>query len=157
MVFRGVQNLPLFAAHSQGFFADLGLEIDQRVATSSRELRSIAAGRYHIVHVSVDNAVAMAEIEGLEIAVVIGGDNGWNDLFVQPEITSYRDMRGRTFVVDATDTAFALQLYQMLKLNGVDPSEINVRPIGATRSRLQALISDKSVAGYKCLICPFRC
>ena len=147
MVFQGVQNLPLFAAQEKGFFAKRGLDVDQRIAPSSQELRDgLAQGRYQIVHTSVDNAVAMAEQAKVDIVVVCGGDNGWNDLFVQPEIKSYADLRGKTVVVDAPDTAFAFQLYQMLKLNGVPKSEITVKPVGATRFRLQAITTDKSVA-----------
>jgi ABC-type nitrate/sulfonate/bicarbonate transport system substrate-binding protein len=147
MVFQGVQNLPLFAAQQRGFFAKRGLLIDQRIAPSSQELRDgLAQGRYQIVHTSVDNAIAMAEHAKVDIVVVLGGDNGWNDLFVQPEIKSYGDLRGKTVVVDAPDTAFAFQLYQMLKLNGVGQNEITVKPVGATRFRLQAITTDKSVA-----------
>ncbi len=147
MVFQGVQNLPLFAAQQKGFFAKRGLVIDQRIAPSSQELRDgLAQGRYQIVHTSVDNAVAMAEHAKVDIVVVLGGDNGWNDLFVQPEIKGYGDLRGKTVVVDAPDTAFAFQLYQMLKLNGVGQNEITVKPVGATRFRLQAITTDKSVA-----------
>ena len=147
MVFQGVQNLPLFAAQQKGFFAKRGLAVDLRIAPNSQELRDgLAQGRHQIVHTSVDNAIAMAEQAKVDIVVVLGGDNGWNDLFVQPEIKAYGDLRGKTVVVDAPDTAFAFQLYQMLKLNGVGQSEITVKPVGATRFRLQAITTDKSVA-----------
>src|SRR6266481_5054121 len=145
MVFQGVQNLPLFAAQQKGFFAKRGLSVDQRIAPSSQELRDgLAQGRYQIVHTSVDNAIAMAEQAKVDIVVVLGGDNGWNDLFVQPDIRTYGDLRGKTVVVDAPDTAFAFQLYQMLKLHGVGQNEITVKPVGATRFRLQAMTTDKN-------------
>ena len=100
MVFQGVQNLPLYAAQQKGFFAKRGLVVDQRIAPGSQELRDgLAQGRYQIVHTSVDNAVAMAGHAGVDIVVVLGGDNGWNDLFVQPEIKSYADLRGKTVVL----------------------------------------------------------
>jgi ABC-type nitrate/sulfonate/bicarbonate transport system substrate-binding protein len=147
MVFQGVQNLPLFAAQQKGFFARRGLAVDQKIAPGSQELRDgLAQGRYQIVHTAVDNAIAMAEQAKVDIVVILGGDNGWNDLFVQPEIKSYADLRGKTVVVDAPDTAFAFQLYKMLKMNGVAQSEITVKPVGATRFRLQAITTDKGVA-----------
>jgi ABC-type nitrate/sulfonate/bicarbonate transport system substrate-binding protein len=147
MVFQGVQNLPLFAAQQKGFFAKRGLAVDQKIAPGSQELRDgLAQGRYQIVHTAVDNAIAMAEQAKVDIVVILGGDNGWNDLFVQPEIKSYADLRGKTVVVDAPDTAFAFQLYKMLKMNGVAQSEITVKPVGATRFRLQAITTDKGVA-----------
>src|SRR5258708_39560102 len=110
MVFQGVQNLPLFAAQQKGFFAKHGLAVDQRIAPSSQELRDgLAQGRYQIVHTSVDNAIAMAEQAKVDIVVVMGGDNGWNDLFVRPDIRSDGELRGKTAAVDAPGTAFAFK------------------------------------------------
>ncbi len=87
MVFQGVQNLPLFAAQTQGFFAKRGLEVDIKIAPTSDEMRNgLAEGRYQIVHGAIDNAVAMAEVAKADIAVVCGGDNSWIELIVQPEI-----------------------------------------------------------------------
>ena len=75
----GVQNLPLFAAQAKGFFAKRGLEVDMKIAPNSDEMRNgLAEGRYQIVHRRVDNAVAMAEVAKVDIAVVFGGDNSWN-------------------------------------------------------------------------------
>src|SRR4051794_28690527 len=76
MVFQGVQNWPLFAAAQKGFFAKQNLTINQKIAPNSQELRDgLKDGRYQIVPTSVDNAVAMAEQAGIDIAVVLGGDN----------------------------------------------------------------------------------
>jgi ABC-type nitrate/sulfonate/bicarbonate transport system substrate-binding protein len=148
MVFQGIQNLPLYAAQQKGFFAKRGIAVDQRIAANSKELRDgLAQGRYQIVHTAVDNAIAMAEQAKVDVVVVLGGDNGWNDLIAQPDIKAYGDFRGKTVVVDAPDTAFAFQLYKMLKLNGVGQNEYTVKPVGATRFRLQAMTTDKSIAG----------
>ena len=77
MVFQGVQNLPLLAAQQKGFFAKRGIAVDMRIAPGSQELRDgLAQGRYHIVHTSVDNAIAMAEQAKIDIVVVLGGYNG---------------------------------------------------------------------------------
>ena len=90
MVFQGVQNLPLFAAQTRGFFAKRGLEVEIKIAPTSDEMRNgLAEGRYQIVHGAIDNAVAMAEVAKADIAVVCGGDS-WNELIVQPEIGAHR-------------------------------------------------------------------
>ena len=147
MVFQGAQNLPLFAAEHTGAFARNNLAVERKIAPNSQELRDgLAAGRYQIVHTSVDNAVAMAEQAKVDIVVVMGGDNGWNDLFVQPGIGSYADIKGKTVIVDAPDTAFAFQLYHMLKMHWVARSEVTVKPVGATRLRLEAMTSDRTIA-----------
>jgi ABC-type nitrate/sulfonate/bicarbonate transport system substrate-binding protein len=40
VVFQGMQNLPLFAAQSNGLFAKRGLAIDIQIAPSSEEMRA---------------------------------------------------------------------------------------------------------------------
>ena len=58
MVFQGMQNLPLFAAQSKGFFARNGLAVDMKIAPSSDELRNgLAEGRWQIVHGAIDNSL----------------------------------------------------------------------------------------------------
>jgi ABC-type nitrate/sulfonate/bicarbonate transport system substrate-binding protein len=147
MVFQGVQNLPLVAAQAKGFFAKRGLSVEVKIAPNSDELRDgLAQGRYQIVHTAVDNAVAMVELAKVDVAVLMGGDNGWNNLYVQPEIRSYDDLRGKTVIVDAPNTAFALMVYKMLQLNGLRRSDYVVKPIGATPLRLQAMLKDNSYA-----------
>jgi ABC-type nitrate/sulfonate/bicarbonate transport system substrate-binding protein len=147
MVFRGVQNLPLYAAQSNGFFAKRDLAIDLKFAPNSQELRDgLADGRFQIVHTAVDNAVAMAEQAKVDVVVFLGGDSGWNDLVVQPEIKSYADLRGKTVIVDAVDTAFAFQAYQMLKLNGIPSGAYEIKAVGATPLRLEGMKTNKSYA-----------
>jgi ABC-type nitrate/sulfonate/bicarbonate transport system substrate-binding protein len=87
MVFPGMHNLPLLATQAKGFFARHGLQVDIKFAPSGAELRNgLAAGRYQIVHGAIDQATAMAEVAKADLAVIMGGDNGFNSLFVQPEI-----------------------------------------------------------------------
>src|SRR4051812_30388802 len=108
MVFQGMQNLPLFAAQSQGLFAKRGLAVDLKIAPNSDEARDgLAANRHQIVHAGVDNAVAMAEVAKIDVAIVMGGDNGFNRLIVQPDVKNYADLYAKTVIVDAVDTAYA--------------------------------------------------
>jgi ABC-type nitrate/sulfonate/bicarbonate transport system substrate-binding protein len=147
MVFQGMQNLPQLAAKSQGFFAKRGLDVDIRLAPDSDELRDgLAHGRYQIVHAGVDNAVAMADVAKVDIAIVMGGDNGFNRLIVQPDIKSYADLRGKTVIVDAPDTAFAFLLYEMLRKNGLNKGDYDIRPVGAVFRRLEVMLKDKTAA-----------
>jgi ABC-type nitrate/sulfonate/bicarbonate transport system substrate-binding protein len=82
----------------------------------------------------------------VDAVIVMGGDSGMNSLFVQPEIQSYADLRGKTVIVDAPNTAYALVLYKMLGLNGLDRGAYSVKPIGGTRLRLEAMLKDKGHA-----------
>jgi ABC-type nitrate/sulfonate/bicarbonate transport system substrate-binding protein len=147
MVFAGIQNLPLFAAEAKGFWTKRGLKIEQLIAPNSGELRGgLAEGRYQIVHGGVDNAVAMMDVAKVDIAVLMGGDNGFNSLMVQQDVKSFADLKGQTLAVDATNTAYALVLYQMLKNQGLQREvDYKVKPVGATVVRVKAMIEDKSL------------
>ncbi len=147
IVFPGMSNLAQFAALAQGFYTKRGLAVDLVYTPNSVELRDgLAAGRYQIAHAGVDNAVAQVETAKIDLFIFMGGNNGFNDLIVQPEIRSYEDFRGKVMAVDAVDTAFALLLYKMLDLKGIKRSEYDVKPVGGSLSRYQAMIKDKTYA-----------
>ncbi len=149
MVFPSLSNLASYAAQSKGFYAKRGLAVEILHTPNSKVLREgLAKGNHQIVHAAVDNAVAMADVANHDIAVIMGGDGGHNQLFVQPEIKSYEDIRNKTVLVDAPDTAYALLLYKMLDVKGLKKGDYKVKPVGGTPARLKGLLEDKSnVAG----------
>jgi ABC-type nitrate/sulfonate/bicarbonate transport system substrate-binding protein len=139
-VFPGSQNLALFVAEAKGFFARRGVDAEIGItAGSGEQRRALAAGAVDVVHAAVDNAVHVVEAGGADVVIVCGGSNGMNDLTVRPEIHSYADLRGRTVVVDAPDTAYAFQLYAMLAMNGLAKGDYRVLPAGGATQRLQAM------------------
>ncbi len=147
MVFPGVGNLPLFAGQAQGFFARRGLAVEILNTPNSTELRNgLAEGRHQLVVAGVDNAVAMAEA-GHDIGILMGGDSGFNSFHVKPEIRDWADMRGRTLIVDAPDTAFALVAYKMLALNGLPRGSYTIRPTGGTFARYELMLRDPDAHG----------
>jgi ABC-type nitrate/sulfonate/bicarbonate transport system substrate-binding protein len=144
IVFQGVQNLPNMAAQRQGFFTQRELAVETIFTKGSDQMRNgLAHGDYDIAHGAVDNAVAMVEVAREDVFIFCGLDQGFNKLVVRPEISSYEDLRGKTFGVDAPDTAFALIAYDMLKRKGLKRGDYTVQPIGATRFRLEALKDGK--------------
>lgn len=147
MVFQGLQNLPLFAAQSQGYFTKRGLSVDIKIAPSSEEMRAgLADGRWQIIHTAVDNGVAMAEVAKVDIAIISGGDNSFNHVIAQADINSFADLRGKTVIVDALNTAYAFQLYEILKRNGLNKGDYTVKSVGATFKRLAAIQEDKTIS-----------
>jgi ABC-type nitrate/sulfonate/bicarbonate transport system substrate-binding protein len=148
-VFPGVQNLALFAGQAKGVFARHGLEVDLQLTADSEGLRrGLAAGEFEIAHAAVDNAVAMVETAGVDVVVVMGGSNGLNELFVQPGITAVPELRGKTVIVDAPDTAYALQLRKILLMHGlVSGRDYAVEPVGGTPRRLAAMRAREEYAG----------
>jgi ABC-type nitrate/sulfonate/bicarbonate transport system substrate-binding protein len=147
-VFPGVQNLPIFAGQAKGFFARHGTRVELQFTPSSPALRNgLAAGDFEIAHAAVDNAVAMVETTGVDVVVVLGGEASMNRLFVQPEVRSVADLRGRTVIVDAPDTGYALQLRKILLGDGLQAGrDYTVRAVGATVERLRAMREHREYA-----------
>ena len=146
-VFPGPQNLALFVAETNGYFDKYGVEADVQITVGSEEQRTaLADGTAELIHSAVDNAVHMVEAAGLDIIIVSGGSNGLNDLIVRPEINTYEDLRGKTVVVDAANTAYAFQLYTMLAANGLAEGDYAVLSTGGAPQRLRAMGADQKHA-----------
>lgn len=155
MVFPGLQNLPIFAAQARGFFERRKLVVEVLPAPSSDVLRGgLIKNDHQIVHGAVDNALAMADVANADIAVLMGGDNGWNHIFTQADTPSIKDLRGKTVIVDAPVTAYAFQVYEVLKRNGLNKGDYEVRPVGSTFRRFDAMKADQT-AGASTLNPPF--
>jgi len=147
-VFPGVQNLALFAGQAKGLFEKHGVRVDLQFTPNSQALRDgLAAGAFEVAHAAVDNAVAMVETAATDVVIVLGGDGSMNQLFVQPEIGSVADLRGKTVIVDAPNTAYALQLRKMLLVHGLRAGEdYTVKPIGGTFQRVEAMRQNREYA-----------
>ena len=154
-MFSGPQDLAVFSALDQGLYAKRGLAVEVSLTPSSQGLRDgIANGSVDIASSGVDNAVYMVDAAKADVVIVAGGDDGMTDLIVRPEVHAYEDLRGRTVLVDAPNTAYAFQLYKMLELNGVKRGEYTVVPKGGTPQRLAGLKED-SVSAATMLFPPW--
>ncbi len=146
MVFPGTQTLPLYAAQARGFFERRGLAVELKAAPNSAEQRAgLAAGRYQIVHGAADQCVALVAAK-VDAVVVAGGDNGFNHLFVQPDIARLEDLRGRTLAADVADTGWSFVLYDILKRHGLSRGDYAIHEAGAPFRRFAAMRDDKLAA-----------
>ena len=146
-VFPGAQALPLIAGVQQGIFEKHGIKLELLFTASSQELRDgLASGDFQVAHSAVDNAVAMVEMAKHDVVIVTGGDSSMNEFFVQPEVKSIADLKGRTVIVDAPNTAYALQAKKILRMNGVNDSDYTLKPVGGTLFRYRAMREDKTNA-----------
>jgi ABC-type nitrate/sulfonate/bicarbonate transport system substrate-binding protein len=147
MVFPGTQTLPLYAAQALSLFEQRGLAVEVKSAPSSQEQRSgLAQGRYQIVHGAADQAVAMVEGAHADAVIVMGGDNGFNHLFVRPEITSLAALRGKTLAADAVDTGWSFVLYDILRRHGLARDDYQVAEVGAPLRRFEAMREGMAAA-----------
>jgi ABC-type nitrate/sulfonate/bicarbonate transport system substrate-binding protein len=148
-MFPGAQSLPALAAVSEGVFARHGLKVEILFTANSQEQRDgLAAGEFQIAQAAVDNAVAMVELAKHDVVIVTGGDSSMNEFFVQPEINSFAELKGHTLLVDAPNTAYALQLKKILLMNGLrEGADYTINPIGGTTQRLRGLKENKAYKG----------
>jgi ABC-type nitrate/sulfonate/bicarbonate transport system substrate-binding protein len=146
--FPNAKALPLHAGIANGVFEKRGLKVELHLTENSRSQRDgLASGKFDIVHSAVDNALAMIGVGKHDVVIVAGGDSGMNEFFVQPEIKSFADLRGRTLVVDAPDTAYALQAKKILLQHGLRAGvDYTIKPVGAGVFRFKAMAESKENA-----------
>ncbi len=146
MVFPGTQTLPLYAAEATGAFARRGLDVTLVPAPNSQEQREgLAAGRYQIAHGAADQSIALA-VAGIDTVVTMGGDDGFNRLFVQPDVAGVAALRGRTLVADVADTGWSFVLYEILRRHGIAREECRIHEAGAPFRRFAAMRDDRTMA-----------
>jgi len=140
------KSLPIRAGLRLGLFKARGIGLTLVSTPDSRAQRDgLVRGDFQIVHVAVDNAIFMRDVEHRDVVVIMGGDSGMNELFVQPHIHTIEDLRGGRLVVDAPDTAFALQAYRILGDHGLRRDrDYTVVPVGRGEFRLDAMKEDKA-------------
>jgi ABC-type nitrate/sulfonate/bicarbonate transport system substrate-binding protein len=144
-MFPGAQALPALSAASQGIFERHGLKVEILFTANSDEQRAgLAKGEFEIAQAAVDNAVAMVELAKEDVVIVTGGDSSMNEFIVQPEVRSFADLKGHTLLVDAPNTAYALQLKKILLMNGLkEGADYKIYPIGGTSQRLRGMRENK--------------
>jgi len=136
-------------ADKLGLFAKYGLEVENDNKKNSDELRAdLAAGKGDIAYLAVDNAVAMVELAHQDVVILMGGEGSQNELIAQSGIKSVPQLRGKTLIVDAPNTAYALQMKKILLLSGLTlGKDYQIKPFGATPQRLVAMRENKDHAG----------
>ena len=136
-------------AEKQGFFSKHAINVETSNKANSDELRmSLAAGEGDLAYLAVDNAVAMVELTHQDVVIVMGGEGSQNELIAQPGIKSITELRGKTLIVDAPNTAYALQMKKILLLNGMQAGkDYEMKAFGATPQRLIGMREHKEYAG----------
>ncbi len=146
--FPNARALPFLVGIDKGIFAKHGIKLELEFTENSRSQRAgLAAGKFEIVHSAVDNAVAMIDVAKVDVVIVSGGDSGTNEFIVQSNIKTYADIRGKSIVVDAPNTAYALQAKKILLKNGLkDGVDYKLNPVGNGTFRFKAMMESKDNA-----------
>lgn len=140
--------LPVAVAESRRIFSRYNLDVQFESASTSDVLRSaLAEEKVDLAHAAVDNAVAMVEVSRADVVIVIGGEGSTNELIAQPDIHSISELKGRTVIVDGSNTAFALQLKKILLSQQFHVGrDYEMKAVGATPIRLKAMREHKEYA-----------
>ncbi len=146
--FPNARALPFIVGIEKGVFEKYGIKIEVEFTENSENQRAaLAAGKIDIVHSAVDNAVALIEVAKVDVVIVSGGDSGTNEFIVQSDVRNFGDIRGRAVVVDAPNTAYALQAKKILLKNGLkDGIDYRLNPIGNGMLRFKAMLENKDNA-----------
>jgi ABC-type nitrate/sulfonate/bicarbonate transport system substrate-binding protein len=139
----------LLAAGHLGLLADAGLALrTERVASSPAQFGSLARGDLDLVITSPDNVLLYGTTaanplgERLELRLVRAIDRGLGlALVTRPEVATVADLRASVLGVDVTRSGFALLLYRMLDHLGVDRADVDLRELGSTPRRAEALLA----------------
>tara|TARA_R110000787_G_scaffold119616_6_gene230535 strand:- start:385 stop:1314 length:930 start_codon:yes stop_codon:yes gene_type:complete len=155
ITFPGPGMLPIWIAEENGFFMDPALSVNVTPTPGSAyQIQHTVAGDFQIASTAIDNVVAYQEGQGVvaldrepDLFVFMGNRKHIVlDLMVAPEITSYEDLRGKSFALDALTTGYAFVLRHMLEKNGLPPGSYEMVPVGGTGERLDSLIKGEHVA-----------
>src|SRR6202162_855136 len=136
-------------AERKGYFAKHGVSAETENIPCTDILRSnLANGNGDLAYLAVHNAVAMVELAHQDVVILSGGEGSQNELMVQPEIKSLEELRGKILIVDAPNTAYAIQMKKILLAKGLQAvRDYEMKPIGGTPQRLIAMREHKEYAG----------
>jgi len=148
--FKGIQNLPLYVARQQNFFAQQGLHIDITYTTGSiPQLLGLVRDEYQLIQTAPDNVINVDNNPiafGLDLAtapqviMLLGGSVGPLSIYAQHDITIFDHLRGSVLGVDNPTSGFALVLRDMLARNGLLlERDYTFTIAGGTSNRLDAL------------------
>jgi ABC-type nitrate/sulfonate/bicarbonate transport system substrate-binding protein len=89
----------------------------------------------------------MIEVAKADAVIVAGGDGGMNEVLVRQDINKPSDMRGRTYVVDAPNTAYALIGRKIFKDAGLkEGQDYKIFPLGGSEARTKGLDTPEGAA-----------
>lgn len=150
-VFPGGFNWALYVGIDRGLFDRRGLDITiQSTPNSVTQMTDLAAGKFEIAMTAVDNIVAYVEGQGEapigaqpEFFAFMGSDSGFLSLVSRPEISRVQDFSGRMLSVDALTTGYAFVLLEILRRNGLERNDYQLRRVGGMIQRFNSLCEGK--------------
>ena len=150
----GYYPLPAFViAQEKGFFSHKGLEVGFEIATFAPDHnRGMAEGRWDLSLTSPDTMIARATRDGHDFVLFLMAEKGLQvKLFGARNIKSPAELRGKLLAGDPGDSNYDLHRRKILRDYGVYETEYQVKIIGTSPFRLDALRKGEVSA---CMVAP---
>jgi len=150
----GYYPLPAFViARDKGFFSREGLEVEFEIATFAPEPnRGMAEGRWELSLTSPDTMIARATRDGHDFVLFLMAEKGLQvKLFGAGDIKSPAQLRGKLLAGDPGDSNYDLHRRKILRDYGIYETEYQVKIIGTSPFRLDALRKGEVSA---CMVAP---
>lgn len=154
VAFAGASNWPFWIGQEKGFFKKYNVEPSLEITPNSVEMaKNLHGGRYDMALTAIDNIIAYDEGQGeaglpenAGFVALFGIDDGMLSVMAKPDIASIKDLKGKTFSVDAMTTGFAFVQRELLKKNGMSESDVKWVKVGGGAQRLEALLKGEQDA-----------
>ncbi len=150
----GYYPLPAFVvAQRKGLFARQGLEVEFEIATFAPEHnRGMAEGRWDLSLTSPDTMIARATRDGHDFVLYLMAEKDLQVKLIGAKgINSPADLRGKLLAGDPGDSNYDLHRRKILRDCGVPETEYEVKIIGTSPFRLEALRKGEVSA---CMLAP---
>jgi ABC-type nitrate/sulfonate/bicarbonate transport system substrate-binding protein len=149
--FQGLQNLPLFVAQREGYFAAEGLDMQLSYTTGSAvQLAGLVRGEFELVQTAPDNVInadtrpaafGLGPAEAPRIVMLMGSSVGPLSIYARPGMASVEQLRGTALGVDNPGSGFALVLRDLLLRRGLElDRDYTFLVAGGTHARCDSLL-----------------
>jgi ABC-type nitrate/sulfonate/bicarbonate transport system substrate-binding protein len=153
-IFGGLDAWPIYVLNDKKLMSG-GYDLTLTTTPGSvPQFQHMLAGDADLGLTAMDNVVAYDSGQGdpsvtgdLDFVAFLGIGPGSLKLVVRPEITSYEQLRGKAFAVDAPATGFSFVLRRMLEKNGLMPGDYTFVSLGSTQKRFDGMVSGQCVGG----------
>jgi ABC-type nitrate/sulfonate/bicarbonate transport system substrate-binding protein len=154
-LFGGLDAWPMYVLRERGFMKAAGYDVALIPTTGSvPQFAAMMNGAADLASTAMDNVVAYDVGQGdpsvtgdLDFFAFLGVGPGALKLVVRPEITSFDQLRGKAFAVDAPGTGFSFVLRRMLEKKGIKPDEYSFVSLGSTQKRFDGMVAGQCVGG----------
>jgi NitT/TauT family transport system substrate-binding protein len=137
---RGITELPLRIAQTQGFFQQERLDVQVIQMRANITIAALSTG--DLDYGAPLDSIIRASARGQPLKAVVSFVNKpMHYLVAAPQISTVEQLRGRTIALNSFGSAEQLTCYAILKAHGIDPDrkEVQIVFLGDSPVRLQAL------------------